>query len=192
MLYLATLVVPVRMTARQMHAGNTAQLDEVRSVLEGSEFRTDVAAVDILTIERLLDCVPSSIDPDDGGRIECTVTCDALVVAPFDGEVVDVVITTVNATGVFASAGAFDVDIGVNGCLPMGYRYDGSRAAFLAKPGDARAPIEVGRHARVRIVTAGGRASQASMCGFLRRHGGGGTAGVRTDCEYLGVLERRG
>lgn len=184
MYYVARLEgVRVRLRPDQLGDPLSAIREELVGALRGVE------PFVVLTVERAVSFSVGEVDVEDG-TVACEVGCDALVAAPFDGEVLDCRVFLVRPMLVVASAGAFDVSISAASHLPAGYdRFDSQRQAFVHDGG--RPPIAEGCAVRLRVVSHRVAASKLLVEGSMRCHQGPGLIAVDdgTSSDFMGVLE---
>ena len=165
----------LRLRADQV--GDSAQvLAAAREELEGKAMRAGARWFDVLTVERVVHAAFSDID--EQGLIKAELTCDVLVAAPFDGEVVDAIVLSIGADHLLASSGALDVLVlaadGQHGRMRDEYAYEeaGGRRYVSSDvtQSERLAPIEKGSRVRLRIVVAqhGERGPFARATGSLR------------------------
>merc|ERR1711991_61388 len=67
---------------------------------------------------------------EDTGYAHFMVTCRAIVCRPFNGEVVEAIVKSVNDHGVIATVGPFQVFIS-NRNMPEGSQYDAAQAVYV-------------------------------------------------------------
>lgn len=135
-------------------------LEEARSKLEGRWVVHEGVRVRVVLVERLQTVEPSTID--DAGNVQCSVEVDALVSAPFVGEILDVTITFVDEDGFIASAGAFEVRVKSDQWPSSMYNGYVEHVGFQGY-NKCTVPISKGRCARVRILRIGVDAIEATM-----------------------------
>lgn len=116
-----------------------------------------------------------------------------LASSPFEGELVDAVVTHVSPSGVIASAGAFDLAFSAEaGDLPEGAAWDATDSAFAFDEATGRLPIARASRVRARVVSVpdaskhGGVRCVASMRG-VRRVDARTVHREGEDCDYYGV-----
>lgn len=149
MMYIVKLTEADRMILAGF-LGKKEMLAASRRELEGRWVEHEGVVVRVVLVLRLRSIESSNVVDVTTGNVKCSIVVDALVAAPFVGEVLDVTITAVNDRGFVASAGAFDVAVDNDQWDVSRYMdYDERIGGYNAV---TRIPILPGRHARVRIL----------------------------------------
>ncbi|CEH19020.1 rna polymerase ii subunit [Ceraceosorus bombacis] len=120
----------------------------------------------IVKVMKVIDIGDGLILPGSEGRAEFNMKYHAIVLKPFKGEVVDVIVTNVNKMGFFASYGPVEVFTSVH-LLPVDYKFqpDSNPAEFVSQDGTT---IVKGKKCRIRIVGTRVEANEIFAIGLMK------------------------
>ena len=201
MFYLTTVTSDVRVSACHLSSKKNAKLQAEAALFSHVEGSFDPSHGYILAVARILHVAPRGVLEDSSGSdgsVLFRVKYAAAVFRPFAGEVIDALVSRVDAHGFKAALGVVDVEVPLHPHVPRCYRHvEGGAPGALG--GDAlvvhdgksrRAPVHAGAKVRLRIVSVELKpAGNGVTCvGSMRalRHGG---SKVLEDTDFLGVLQ---